>query len=83
MLGGLGCLSCVMVYTSSSVHEIDGKLAQVLRLTVAREHMQTITEEVTRPNGRKVTVVTTRLDGETEAQFVARHDATVAQLMQD
>lgn len=42
--------------------------------------MQTITETVTCSDGSTVVVVTTRLDGESTSDFVARHRDLVAAL---
>ena len=44
--------------------------------------MQTLTEVVTRPDGTKVTVTTTRMADESVEDFIARHNAVV-QAIQD
>jgi hypothetical protein len=82
-LGALGVLSIVVCLTFSAITKLDaGLAAAVIRNQNKDKDMQTITEEVTRPSGRKVIVATTRNEGESLKDWIARHDAAVAGLLQ-
>ena len=80
-IGVLGCVSVVGAVAASRIADLDGKITSALH----REDlaMQTLTEEVTRSNGSKVTVSTVRLDNETVADWIARHDEAVAAVSGD
>lgn len=76
-LGGLATLSILVMVAASSLSGLDGKVSQAL---TNRDNMQTLTQKVVKSNGDEVTVVTTRLDGESVADFIARHAAVVEAL---
>jgi hypothetical protein len=78
-LGALGVLSIVVCLTFSAITKLDAGLAAAVRIRNQDKDMQSATEEVTRRNGRKVTVVTVREPNELEADWVARHDKAVAE----
>jgi len=76
LLGGLLSVLLLVVVASSRVADLGAALDH---LTEAYE-MQTLTENVTRPDGGIVTVTTTRGADESIEEFIDRHDATVAAL---
>lgn len=79
-LGALGVLSIVVCLTFSAITKLDaGLAAAVIRNQNKDKDMQSATEQVTRPNGRVVTVVTVRKENESEADWVARHDKAIAE----
>lgn len=79
MLGATACLVVVSLFIVHKLTSLDSKLAAVLMQT-DRSTMQTITQTVTRANGTTVTVTTQRKEGESIADWIARHDAAVAAL---
>lgn len=81
-LGSLGALSFVVCFTFTAIAKLDAGLAAAVRIGTKYKDMQSITEQVTRPGGRVVTVTTTRNEGEALKDWIARHDEAVAGLMQ-
>lgn len=77
-LGALAAIAVMVSVASVQVATLGGKMDGVLPRVST---MQTLTEDVTRPDGRKVKVTTTRMDGESIADWIARHDAAVAALL--
>lgn len=83
-LVGLLCLSVVGGVAIKEVIALDRNLSQVLehvRRSKEDRVMQEIVEEVKRSNGRVVTVRTVRKPGESEDEFVERHDNVVGALL--
>lgn len=76
-LGGLAVLTAVVLFAGHTLSALDGKLACELSQT-RKEPVQTLTETVTRSDGRKIIVTTTQGSDETLDAFVARHHAAVA-----
>ena len=79
LLGGMLCLLVVVCFAADKVMKLDASIAT---LFTQERQMQTITQEVTRPSGAKVTVSTVRLDNETLAAWIKRHDDAVYLLKQ-
>lgn len=73
-LGGLAVLTAVVLLAAHNLSALDGKLARELSQT---RPVQTLTETVTRSDGRKIIVTTTQGSDETLDAFVARHHAAV------
>lgn len=69
----LGGASAVIVERLSSLGANISEL-----LAKDRNRMQTLTQTVNNSSGDPVTITTTRNDGESVADFVARHNAVVA-----
>jgi len=79
-LGVLAVLTIVGVFASNQLTRLDRGIADVVSGMHERQlTMQTFTEEVT-VGTRKITVSTTRQDGETLDAWIARHNAAVAAL---
>ena len=75
-LGGLAVLTAVVLLAAHNLSALDGKLAHDFSQT-RKEPVQTLTETVTRSDGRKIIVTTTQGSDETLDAFVARHRAAV------
>jgi len=75
-LGGLAVLTAVVLFAAHNLSALDGKLARELSQT-RKEPVQTLTETVTRSDGRKIIVTTTQGSDETLDAFIARHHAAV------
>lgn len=78
-MGGLSALAAVVAVGAAKLSALADTIEQSLR---SKEliPMQTLTQEVTRENGSKVTVSTVRGTDESLADWIARHDAAVAAL---
>lgn len=78
-------LSVGAIWSGAQVSSLDGKLACFLTRPDIRQEcsVQTLTEVVTLSDGRQITVTTTQQDGESVADFIARHNVTVNALKQD
>lgn len=76
-LGALAVLSVVVVFTATRIVGLDGRITEALS---AKElAMQTLTTTVTQTStGDLITVVTPRIDGESDATHVARHKSLCA-----
>lgn len=79
-IGGLSVLTVVVVSVGSQVMGLDATITALARSHIKHQIMQTLEEDVTRPDGRVVHVTTTRGENEDLDAFIARHDATVAAL---
>jgi hypothetical protein len=77
-LGGLICLAIVLCFAADKLAGLDSKLATILLHETST--MQTITQEVTRADGSKVTISTVRLAGEAVGTWIKRHDEAIAAL---
>lgn len=80
-LGALLVLSLVVVLASAQLQGVSADVASLARKALTPDPpMQTLTETVTRRDGRTITVTTTRLENESVTDFIARHDAVTASL---
>lgn len=75
-LGGLAVLTVVVILAFQSLSQLDGNIARLVR-PPSLERMQQLTETVTRADGRKIVVLTTREADESIDAFWLRHDAAV------
>lgn len=75
VLAGLCVLLLLAGYCSWQLAEVQTHIHTFFELRDTE--MQTVSEEVTRQDGAKVTVVTTRNSGESVADWIGRHDAAV------
>lgn len=79
-MGGLGVLTIVVLVAGYRVASLDNSIAKLIReLSTPKPFivMQTYSEVVTTQSGRVITVVTTRLEGESAQDFAARHNEAV------
>lgn len=77
-IGGLVTLSCVVVVVGSQLTGFEASVATLVRHALqGRSHMQMLEEDVKRRDGSSVHVTTTRREGESVADFLARHNEIV------
>lgn len=78
-LGGLLVLSVAVVIAGYRVASLDTSIEELIREIHHQpiSAMQTLTEEVTTRSGRTITVTTTRREGESVDDFLARHNEAV------
>ena len=77
-IGCLGCLAVVGIFAANQLTNLEANLAALIReaLHPSQNIMQTLTETVT-IGTRKITVTTTKLVDESDAQWIARHNAAI------
>ncbi len=78
-LGGLLCLTVVVLMASGQLTALDARMATVIELKEVTT-MQTLTEVVTVSETRTITVSTVRNEGESTADWIARHNEAVTAL---
>lgn|GEM_PF-5254037 len=79
-LGALITLGIVAIAAYGQVRDLHTKVTDAMTQPESQEYMQTLTQDVTRQNGDVTTVTSTRMDQESVADFIVRHDAIVAAL---
>ena len=77
-LGGLLAVVVMVSLASGKLSELAGAVSGAAGRPNPKIIMQTITQEVTRRDGSKVTISTTRGEGEAVDAWLARHDEAVA-----
>jgi hypothetical protein len=77
-LGCLGCLAVVGIFSANQLTQLEANLAALIREAwhPTQNIMQTLTETVT-IGTRKITVTTTKNADESDAQWIARHNAAI------
>lgn len=78
----LGMLLGICASVSTGIRSLASLDARIHELVTHRSHepMQRLEQDVTRQDGSITRVITTRIEGESVADFLARHDEIVSAL---
>lgn len=78
----LGMLLCICASVATGIQSLARLDERLHDLVTNRSHepMQRLEQDVTREDGSITRVITTRLEGESVADFLARHDEIVSAL---